>query len=58
MHDLTTRQKAEEAKKRAEALLAELDALEKQEREEQKSLSRAVDFVNEEGGFDHEHRVA
>ena len=52
MHELTTRQKAEEAKQRAEALLAELDAIEVQERKEQQSLSRAADFVNREGAAD------
>ena len=52
MSELTTRQKAEEAKQRADALLAELDALEQQEREEQQSLIRAANFVNREGAAD------
>jgi DNA excision repair protein ERCC-3 len=52
MNELTTRQKAEEAKKRAEALLTELDRIEEQERAEQQSLSRAADFVTREGAAD------
>jgi hypothetical protein len=52
MHELTTRQKAEEAKKRAEELLAELDRIEEQERAEQQSLIRAADFVTREGATD------
>ena len=52
MSELTTRQKAEEAKQRAEALLAELDMLEQREREEQQSLIRAANFVNKEGAAD------
>jgi hypothetical protein len=52
MSELTTRQQAEEVKKRAEALLADLDRIEAQERAEQKSLMRAADFVTQEGAAD------
>ncbi len=56
MHELTTRQKAEEAKQRAEALLAELDVLEQHEREEQTSLRHPADFVTREGAAGGEGR--
>src|SRR5918993_4083275 len=52
MSELTTRQQAEEAKKRADALLAELDRIEEQQRAEQQSLIRAADFVTREGAAD------
>ena len=52
MNEVTTRQKAEEAKERADALLADLDRIEEQARAEQKYLMRAADFVTGEGAAD------